>query len=362
MKFTMRNPYTVLDAANFEKGIEGKKVRLFTLQNKNGLIAKITNYGGKLVQLLVPDRQGELGDIVLGYDTLEKAVNGQASMGAVIGRYANRIANGRFVLDGQAFQLSLNGKHHLHGGVKGSRFQVLAAEQLDSRCLRLTYCFRDGEEGYPGNCEWQAVYTLTDQDELAITYAAVTDKPTVVNFTNHAFFNLAGQGDILGHELTLHADYFTPVDESLIPTGEIKKVEGTPLDFTKPMTIGSRIGADCDQLKLASGYDLNFVLNKSRHQANLPELAAHVYEPVSGRVMEIYTTEPGIQLYSGHGLSGQQPRDEGKGGQLYQRCSGFCLETQHFPDSPNQAHFPSTVLRPGERFFSATIHKFSVRD
>lgn len=356
-----KGDYVELNRAAFQKEIDGKQVDLFTLTNKNGMVAKITNYGGKIVQLLVPDKNGRLGDVVLGYENIDQTINGQASMGCTVGRYANRIGKGQFSLDGKDYQLSINnGANHLHGGTKGSRFVVFDANQLDAKTLQLTYYFKDGEEGYPGNTLLKTVYALTDNNELVITYDAVTDKPTIVNFTNHAFFNLAGAGNgtILNHVLTLNANNFTPVDGTLITTGEIRSVKGTPMDFTKPTAIGARINDSYEQLKYGPGYDHNFVLNKTGNELSF---AARVYEPKSGRVMDIYTTEPGIQFYAGNFLEGKVPRDIGKGGKAYNFREAFCLETQHFPDSPNKDNFPSTVLRPGQWFSSTTVHKFSVK-
>ncbi len=352
--------YVDLNREAFQSVIDGKQVDLYTLKNKNGMVAKITNYGGKLVQLLVPDKNGQLGDVVLGYDSLEQTIKGQASMGCIVGRYANRIGKGQFSLNGQDYQLTINnGPNHLHGGTKGSRFVVFDAAQPDDKTLQLTYYFKDGEQGYPGNCFLKAVYILTDDNELKITYDATTDKPTIVNFTNHAFWNLAGegQGDILNHELTINAAAFTPVDDTLITTGEIRSVRGTPLDFSVPHKIGERINGDYEQLKFGPGYDFNWVLNKKGKEMSF---AARVYEPTSGRVMEVYTTEPGLQVYSGNFLTGKPPMDVGKGGKPYGFRSAFAMETQHFPDSPNKDNFPTTVLNPGEWFYSATVMKFTV--
>lgn len=346
---------------DFQAVIDGRPVDLFTLKNRNGLEAKITNHGGRLVELLVPDRNGQLSDIVLGYDTLKQTMGGQISMGATVGRVAGRINQGKFFLDGKEYQLSVNnGAHHHHGGLRGSRFVVFDARQLDCATLQLIYHFKDGEEGYPGNCLLKTVYALTNENELIVTFDAVTDKPTIVNFINHTFFNLkgAGNGSILDHELTINADYFTPIDETLIPTGELRPVKDTVMDFTRSTRIGARISSDYDQIKFGRGYDHNYVINRTDPERNF---AARVYEPFSGRIMEIYTTEPGIQLYTGNFLEGQVPRDVGKGGSLYQTWDGFCLETQHFPDSPNKENFPSTVLHPGEWFFSQTVHKFLTR-
>ena len=342
----------------FQKEIDGKPTDLYTLKSGTGMVVKVTNQGAKIVQILVPDKNGHLGDVVLGYETVDQYVAGRASFGAIIGRYANRIAKGRFTLNGQEHQLPVNnGPNHLHGG-KGSHFRVFDAKQLDDRSVRLTYVFKDGEEGYPGNTTLTVVYTLTDDQELKIMYEAVTDKPTVVNFTNHAFFNLAGegQGDILGHELTINADRFTPIDATSIPTGELRAVTGTPLDFTRPMKIGARINDADQQLKFGTGYDHNYVLNKTGPG---PSFAARLADPASGRVMEVYTTEPGMQLYTGNFQTGKAPNDVGKGGKPYNFREAVCLETQHFPDSPNKPNFPSVVLKPGDRFQSTTIYRFS---
>jgi aldose 1-epimerase len=333
---------------------EGVNVDLYTLTNKNGLRARITNYGGILVSLEVPDRDGNLGDITLGYDKLDGYIANNPYFGALIGRYGNRIAKGSFTLDGVAYQLAKNnGENHLHGGLRGFDKVVWQAEPVetaDAVGVKLTYLSPDGEEGYPGNLSCEVTYLLTNENELKISYTATTDKPTPINLTHHSYFNLTcGKRDILGHELTLNADRYTPVDAGLIPTGEIAPVAGTPMDFTKPKTIGAEI----DQVP--GGYDHNYVLNKADSEISL---AASVYEPDSGRVMEIYTTEPGIQFYSGNFLDGTIT---GKGGVVYAKHYGFCLETQHFPDSPNKPDFPSTILRPGETYRHETVHKFSAK-
>jgi len=344
----------------FQKEIGGKKTDLYTLRTSTGMVVKITNQGGKNVQILVPDKDNRLGDVVLGYETIDQYVTGRASFGAIIGRFANRIAKGRFTLDGREYQLPINnGPNHLHGG-RGTQFLVFDARQLDDRTLELTYTFKDGEEGYPGNTSLRVVYAVTDDQELRISYEAVTDKPTVVNFTNHAFFNLAGagQGDILDHDLTIDADRLTPIDTTSIPTGELRPVKGTPMDFTRPVRIGARIGEADEQLKFGTGYDHNYVLNKTAGELSF---AARLSDPVSGRVMEVYTTEPGMQLYTGNFLTGQAPNDVGKGGKSYHVRSAVCLETQHFPDSPNKTNFPTTTLRPGQWFTSTTVYKFSPR-
>ena len=344
----------------FQKELGGKNTDLYTLRTSTGMVVKITNQGGKIVQILVPDKDNRLGDVVLGYETIDQYVTGRASFGAIIGRFANRIAKGRFTLDGREYQLPINnGPNHLHGG-RGTQFLVFDARQLDDRTLELTYTFKDSEEGYPGNTSLRVVYAVTDDQELRISYEAVTDKPTVVNFTNHAFFNLAGagQGDILDHELTINADRFTPIDTTSIPTGELRAIKGTPMDFTRPVRIGARIGETDEQLKFGTGYDHNYVLNKTAGELSF---AARLSDPVSGRVMEVYTTEPGMQLYTGNFLTGQAPNDVGKGGKSYHVRSAVCLETQHFPDSPNKTNFPTTTLRPGQWFTSTTVYKFSPR-
>jgi len=342
----------------FGKTADGQAVDLYTLTNPNGLEAAITNYGGIVVRLKTPDRNGQLADVVLGFDTLDDYLKGHPYFGAIIGRYGNRIAKGRFQLNGVEYKLAVNnGENHLHGGLKGFDKVVWNARDVstaEAPALELTYTSKDGEEGYPGTLHVTVVYTLTPANELKIDYAATTDKDTIVNLTNHSYFNLAGQGegDILGHELMINASRFTPVDAGLIPTGELRSVEGTPFDFRKPVAIGARINQDDQQLKYGNGYDHNFVLDRTGDGL---VLAARVTEPKSGRVMEVYTTEPGIQFYSGNFLDGS---NKGKGGKIYQRRYGFCLETQHFPDSPNKPNFPSTVLRPGAKYQSTTVYRF----
>lgn len=336
-------------------------MNIYTLTNKNGVSAKITNYGGIVVSLNVPDKSGQLGDVVLGFDNLEDYRKAHPFFGALAGRYGNRIANGKFSLNGIEYRLAQNdGPNSLHGGLKGFDKVIWKAKPIDTPAgptLELTYLSQDGEEGYPGNLSVKVVYTLTHDNELRIDYTATTDKDTIVNLTHHSYFNLAGagKGDILDHELMIKADRFTPVDETLIPTGELKPVAGTSFDFTRPTKIGLRIDQEDEQLKFGRGYDHNYVLTKADGSL---ALAARVFEPTSGRVMEVWTTEPGIQFYSGNFLDGS---NIGKGGQPYPRRSGFCLETQHFPDSPNHPNFPSTVLKSGETYRSTTIYKFSVQ-
>lgn len=333
-------------------------VDLYSLVNRNGFEARISNYGGIVVSLFAPDRGGVWSDVVLGYETLDGYIEKNPYFGSVVGRFGNRIAGGRFSLDGAEYTLMRNdGPNHLHGGVRGFDKVVWNATALrtsEGPALRLSYTSPDGEEGYPGVLDVTVIYTVTETNELRIDYEAVTDRPTVVNLTHHSYFNLAGagEGDILGHELTLNADRFTPIDGTLIPTGELRTVRGTPLDFTAPSVIGARIGEDYDQLVYGIGYDHNWVLNRA--EAGL-SFAARVREPGAGRIMEVYTTEPGIQFYSGNFLDGTIT---GKRGKVYRKRDGFCLETQHFPDSPNKPQFPSTVLRPGEHYTQTTIYRF----
>ncbi|MFH1941447.1 MAG: aldose epimerase family protein [bacterium] len=336
----------------FGKMPDGRAVDLYTLTNANGMEARIMTYGGIVISLEVPDRDGNLSDIVLGYDDLAGYIRQNPYFGAIVGRYGNRIAKGRFTLDEVEYSLATNnGENHLHGGLVGFDKVVWGAEPVKEKngvSLKLTYLSKDGEEGYPGNLSCMVVYTLTNQDELKVSYEARTDKATPVNLTHHSYFNLAGQGsgDIYGHELMLNADTYTPVDEGLIPTGEIRSVKDSPMDFTTPTAIDARIA------QIEGGYDHNYALNGG---GGLLALAARVYEPNSGRVMEIHTTEPGIQFYSGNFLDGSIT---GKTGKVYHKHYGFCLETQHFPDSPNKANFPSTILRPGETYKHETVHKF----
>jgi aldose 1-epimerase len=349
---------------------DGQAVDLYTLTNANGMRVDITNYGGIIVRLLVPDRDGKLGDVVLGYDNLDDYIKDNPYFGSIIGRYGNRIAKGKFTLDGKQYTLAVNnGPNHLHGGLKGFDKVVWKATPFEEPGqdggevgLKLHYVSQDGEEGYPGTLTVTVTYELNNRDELEIEYEATTDKPTIVNLTNHSYFNLAGQGtgDILGQVLMLNADRFTPIDATLIPTGELRPVAGTPLDFRKPTAIGARISADDEQIKFGGGYDHNFVLNKGGKtlagEDDPLTLAARVYAPSTGRVMEVWTDQPGIQFYSGNFLDGT---NVGKGGKVYKYRYGFCLETQHFPDSPNKPQFPSVVLRPSETYQTETVYKFS---
>jgi len=351
------NPMT--KKQSFGKTADGTDIYLYTLTNKNGMEAGIINFGGTLVSLKVPDRTGKIADVVLGYDTLEEYVNGSNYFGATVGRYGNRIAHGTFTLDGVKYALAKNnGDNSLHGGTKGFNKVVWTAKEIPSKdgsALQLNYLSKDGEEGYPGNLSVQVVYTLTDGNELQIDYSASTDKDTVLNLTHHSYFNLRGQGegDVLDHRLTLNADRFTPVDAGLIPTGELRNVAGTPFDFRTPVAIGARINQDDEQLKLGNGYDHNWVLNRKAGDAL--SLAARVEESTTGRTVEVWTTEPGVQFYTGNFLDGKS----GKGGKIYNFRNAFCLETQHYPDSPNHTDFPSTVLKPGTHLHSKTVYRFS---
>jgi len=341
---------------------DGVKADLFTLTNGNGMVVKITNYGGTITQLWVPDKDGNLGDVALGFDTLAEYEKDSPYFGCLVGRYGNRIGKGKFTLDGVTYdKLAINnGENHLHGGLKGFDKVVWDAkpfENKDGVGLKLHYLSKDMEEGYPGNLDVNVTYTLTNDNEIKIHYEATTDKPTVCNLTNHTYFNLAGQGYPTNAEnqLMLNADNFTPVDEGLITTGQILPVKGTPMDFTKLTPIGKNIDADDEQIKFGGGFDHNWVLNK---KGNEMSLAAKVFEPTTGRVMEVYTTEPGVQFYAGNFLDGTLT---GKGGKVYLHRSAFCLETQHYPDSPNKPNFPSTILRPGEKYDTTTIYKFSTK-
>jgi aldose 1-epimerase len=332
----------------------GESVELYTLKNAGGSEARIMNYGGTVVSLKVPDRSGALGDVVAGLDSFEEYLKPPPYFGAIIGRYGNRIGKARFSLDGMEYMLARNnGENSLHGGLRGFDKRVWTANQLSPQSLELAYLSKDGEEGYPGNLSATVIYTLTNANELKIDYSATTDKDTVVNLTNHSYFNLAGEGDILAHQVMINADRFTPVDKGLIPTGELKSVAGTPFDFRTAKAIGERIEQQDEQLMFGGGYDHNFVLNRSGSGL---ESAAKVTDPKSGRVMEVLTTEPGLQFYSGNFLDGTL---KGKG-RTYTRRSALCMETQHFPDSPNKTSFPSTVLKPGIKYQTTTIYRFSV--
>lgn len=337
----------------------GEAIDLYTLRNGGGLEARITNFGGHLVSLKTPDRRGEFGDIVLGFDRLESYVRKNPFFGALVGRYANRIAYGEFQLNGKKYTLPRNnGENSLHGGLRGFDKVAWQAEDVDStggRALELRYLSKDGEEGYPGNLQVTVRYALSDANELQIDYAATTDKTTVLNLTNHSYFDLSGTfaGDVLDCIVTITADRFTPVNAHLIPTGELRPVDGTPFDFREPTKIGARIDQKDEQLGFGEGYDHNYVLNRSE---GAPTRAAIAHDPRSGRVLEVLTTQPGLQFYTGNHLDGSVT---GKGGVVYRSRSGMCFETQHFPDSPNKPEFPSTELMPGEQFRSTTVFRFA---
>ncbi len=344
--------------ADFGSTPDGESVRIYTLTNSGGIELRIITYGGIIVSLRTPDRDGNFDDIVLGFDSLDGYLAKHPFFGTLVGRYANRISNGRFTLDGVEYKLVRNnGDNHIHGGIKGFDKVVWRGrsfEDEDGVGIVLEYTSADGEEGYPGKLDVQVTYTLNGNNELVCDYRAITDRATPINLTQHSYFNLAGQGtgNVLRHILELNAEAFTPIDAELIPTGEIRPVEGTPFDFRTEMPIGARINSPEEQIQLGGGYDHNFVLDQTGEG---PSLAARVREPMSGRVMEVHTTEPGVQLYTGNFLDGTLT---GKGGRVYERRFGFCLETQHYPDSPNRPDFPSTILRPGETYESRTVFKF----
>jgi aldose 1-epimerase len=333
----------------------GMRADLYVLRNANGIEARVTNFGATVVSLLAPDRQGRFADVVLGFDDLAGYAHHRKFFGATVGRYANRIAGGRFILANSNYSLATNnGANHLHGGLQGfDRALWIAHDTVRKDTVALRYRSADGEEGYPGNLDVEVSFALTRDDALRIDYSAKTDRPTPVNLSNHSFFNLGGDADILDHELKLFAQRFTPVDATLIPTGELRAVQGTPFDFRTPARIGARIDADEVQLERAGGYDHNFILDGKDGR---PDVAAEVYHRKSGRAMRVLTTEPGLQFYSGNFLDGSIT---GKNGRVYTRRSGFCLEAQHFPDSPNQPHFPSTILMPGQTYRQTTIYQFA---
>ena len=344
--------------APFGRTADGKAVEVFTLTNRNGLQVKAITYGGIITSVRVPDRAGALADVVLGFDTLDGYLKGHPYFGSIVGRYGNRIAGGKFTLDGRTFTLATNnGPNHLHGGKVGFDKVVWSAAPAPASAggagVVLSHTSPDGDEGYPGTLRARVTYTLTDRDELVVEYQATTDKATPINLTQHSYFNLAGGGDILDHDLTIHAGRYTPVDATLIPTGELARVDGTPFDFRKPAKVGARIDAAHEQLKNGLGYDHNFVLDGSPGELRP---AARLVDPKSGRTLDVSTTEPGVQFYSGNFLDGTLT---GKGGEIYRRRAGLCLETQHFPDSPNKPNFPSTILRPGAEFRSKTVFTFA---
>ncbi len=350
----------MIDENNFSGALKGKEINLYTLRNEKGIVAQITNLGGRVVSLLVPDKKGQMRDIVLGYKTLEGFQNSnEVYFGALIGRYGNRINKGRFDLKGKEYKLPPNdGHNHLHGGPQGFHIVIWNPKKIDEQTLRLTYLSEDGEMGYPGNLKVEVIYKLTNDNQLKINYQAKTDKTTIINLTHHSFFNLngAGNGKITDHILQINADKFTPINSSLIPTGQIQEVQDTPFDFTKPTAIGKKINNEHQQLKYGKGYDHNWVLNDWNGQNRQ---VASIYSPSSGIKMEVFTNEPGMQFYSGNFLDGS---DTGKQGKVYKYRTAFCLETQHFPDGPNHDNFPSTVLKPGEKYYSTCSYKFSIAE
>jgi aldose 1-epimerase len=345
----------------FGETADGQKVDLYTLTNRNGVEAKIITYGATLVSLKVPDRNNHLDDVVLGLSSLDDYIKGTSYLGAIVGRYGNRIAKGRFTLGGVEYKLAVNnGENHLHGGIKGFDKVVWNAREMSTKngpALQLTYLSKDGEEGYPGNLKVTVTYTITNRNELRIDYSAATDKDTVLNLTHHSYFNLAGEGngDILNHQVTINALKFTPTDEGSIPTGELRSVRGTPFDFTRATAIGARINQSDQQLQFGKGYDHNWVLNG---RMGVLRQAATAYEPTTGRFMQVWTTEPGVQFYTGNFLDGTLI---GRSGKPYQYRYGFCFETQHYPDSPNHPSFPTTTLKKGATYHSTTIYRFSTR-
>ncbi|WP_460975018.1 aldose epimerase family protein [Spirosoma knui] len=349
-----------IEKTSFGQLADGQEADIYTLRNEAGMEAKITNYGGILVSLTAPDKNGTFEDVTLGFDSLATYEKGSPFFGALVGRYGNRIAKGKFTLDGKEYTLATNNMgNHLHGGLKGFDKVLWTATPVEGNepALKLAYTAKDGEEGYPGNLSVEVTYTLQKDNALKIDYKATTDKPTVVNLTNHSYFNLtAGKSDILGHELTINADRFVPVNETLIPTGELKPVAGTPFDFTKSAVVGARINDSTDtQIKYGLGYDHCWVFTDN---SNKLKQGATVYEPTSGRMMEVLTTEPAVQFYTGNFLDGTLT---GKGNVVYKKRTGLCLETEHYPDSPNQPKFPTTTLKPGETYQTTTVYKFSTK-
>jgi aldose 1-epimerase len=356
-------PYPVLDPRRFEGEADGQATRLFTLQNGRGMSVSFTNYGARIQQIIVPDRRGEMDDVVLGYDSIDAVLAGQPSMGAFVGRYANRICGSRFTLDGMEYRLEANYHGHcLHGGPRGSRFRVFDVTQHDAATAELRIDYLAAVDSFPGNVRSRVTYQVTDENELRIEYEAVTDSPTVVSMTTHPFFNLAGHAAIsteslARHELTINAASFTPFGPDQSISGEIAGVQGTPFDFRQPRTIGERVEEAARDHEPHQGYDHNFVLDKPAGELGV---SARVREPHSGRTLEVFSTEPGLFVFGGHILTGKPPKDVGKGGQPYPYRSSLCLEPSRFPDSPNHPNFPSAVLRPGERYTGTTIYRFGV--
>ncbi|MDR3286991.1 MAG: galactose mutarotase [Prevotellaceae bacterium] len=346
-----------LKLSDFNAEVEGKTISLYVLKNKNGLESCITNYGGRLVSLMVPDKNGKLIDVVLGFDKIDDYFKSFSYFGALIGRYANRISNSSFMLDGVEYKLNGFGQHCLHGGIKGYHACIWNATQINGQTLELSYFSPDGDAGFPGNINIKVTYTLTDDNEIDIQYEATTDKPTVINLTNHSYFNISGTygSNVLEHLIQINADEFTPLDSTFIPTGAIESVTETPMDLRKLTYIGAHIDDNYAQLKMSKGYDHNWILNTN---GNINELAAKAISENSGIVMDVYTNEPCMQFYTGMGAS----RLKGKSGVSYPSRGAFCLETQHYPNSPNQPNFPNSVIRPGEKYLSRCIYKFSVQN
>jgi len=343
---------------------DGRPITLYTLTNSHGMEVRAMNYGGIILSIRVPDRKGQLADVVLGHDALEGYTPNPPYIGAIIGRYGNRIANGTFTLDGKTYTLPKNdGPNTLHGGINKTFDRVvwegepLSEKKTGKTGVAFHYVSKDGDDGFPGNVKVRVSYTLTDANEIVIDYEATADKATPINLTQHSYFNLAGEGsgDVLNHEIMINADRFTPVDKNLIPTGELRPVKGTPMDLTTPTKIGAHIDDSYEQIALGHGYDHNFVINRKGPGLTL---AARVYEPTTGRVLEVLTTQPGVQFYTGNFLDGSVT---GKEGHFYQRRNAFCLETQHYPDSPNHPDFPNTILKPGQTFHEKTVFKFSTK-
>lgn len=349
-----------LNPKDFQTEIDGKKTDLFILKNKNGYEVAVTNYGGSLVAIMVPDKNGQVANVIQGHDNIQDAIDSpEPFLSTLVGRYGNRIAKGKFTLEGKEYSLSINnGPNHLHGGPTGFHARVWDAEQLSHNSLKLHYLSKDGEEGFPGNLDMTVIYTFTDDNELVIEYNGHTDQTTVVNMTNHGFFSLSGIANptptIEDLDCEINADYYVPIDDTSIPTGEILSVKGTPFDFTTPHKVGERIDADHIQTKRGAGYDHCFVLNKK--QPGELTFAARVIEPKTGRTLEVYTTEPGVQVYTDNWADGYK----GQHGATFPRRSAICFEAQHFPDSPNHPYFPSVVLKPGETYTQKTIYKFGI--
>jgi aldose 1-epimerase len=360
--FAQQGGYIEPVSDNYRKVVDGKQVDLYTIKNSKGMVVKITNYGAKIEQIMVPDKNRKFADVVQGYESIDKALGGQGSMGAFVGRYANRIGGAKFTLDGKEYQLAKNnGENSLHGGQKGSRFCVYDARQINDSSVEMFYTYKNGEENYPGTLATRVYYEVTEDNALVVDYQAHSvDKNTVANFTTHSFFNLSGNlgSEILDHVIFLNASRFLSIDKSLIPTGQLESVNNTPMDFRTPTTFGARIKSDYEQLKLANGYDHHWVLDKKT--PNQLSLAGIAWEPKSGRFMEVYTTEPGMQVHTGNNLEGKDPRDVGKGFTFIFR-SGFNMEPSRFPDSPNKPAFPTTVIKAGDWFSGKTIYKFSVK-